>query len=63
MKNVNQISLIVAAPNLTMRIADFRYRTFNITHKYPDANISNLLTGHFKLTEYTKSNNFINLLK
>jgi len=63
LNGVNQVSLIVAAPNKTNTASGFIYRTYNITANYPPANTTNLQNGRFSLIQYTKSNDFYNLLK
>jgi hypothetical protein len=62
MKGKDAISFIFSAPNSTKKASDFNYRTFYLTREYPQANISVLLKGEFSLRQYTKNNNFKNLL-
>lgn len=63
LNNKNAVSLIVAAPNISGTSDGLTYRTFQITKNFPNANISNLINGRFSLIQYTKSNNFYDLLR
>jgi hypothetical protein len=63
MNGANNISFIVAAPNTTMLVADFKYIIRDITRDNPSANIWNLISGKISLISTTKNNNFHNFFK
>lgn len=61
MDSQKQISLVVASPNTTGKIADFNY----VLHTLSKVEVStdNLIQGTFKLSTYTKGINFIKELE
>jgi hypothetical protein len=63
MNGENNISFIVAEPNKTMIVADFKYIIHNITRNNPSASIWSLISGKISLISTTKSNNFYNFFK